>query len=180
MSKHLNRASKRPISGPQQAGTDAAGHAYQLRQISNGRAGWPAEICIKRSHLPSWDSQSVTEAPKQPKLTTTRKTATPRNPDPKSTAATKPAAGKPKKKAASSVKTAAVKHTTPELVVPTQSSTSPLEVTSDLLDRLPLQACVELTRRLLTSISSLPTRAARPRAVVKNVILFLVEYRSTP
>jgi hypothetical protein len=42
-------------------------------------------------------------------------------------------------------------------VVPTQSSTSPLEEISDLLDVLPIKACVELTRRLLTSVSSLPT-----------------------
>jgi hypothetical protein len=77
-------------------------------------------------------------------------------PKPKSTAATEPAAGKSKKKAAS-VKTVAAKPTTSERVVPTQYTTSPLEEVSDLLDHLPIQACVELTRRLLTSISSLPT-----------------------
>jgi hypothetical protein len=65
-------------------------------------------------------------------------------------------------------------------VVPTQSPTSPLEKISDLLDHLPIQACVELTRRLLTSISSLPTGAVRPRAVLKTVILFVAEYGSTP
>jgi hypothetical protein len=90
-----------------------------------------------------------------------------------------PAAGKPKKKAPS-VKTAAVKPTISELVVPTQSSTFPLEEISDLLDHLPIQACVDLTRRFLTSISSLPTGAARPRAVLKTVILFVAEYGSTP
>ena len=62
-------------------------------------------------------------------------------PKAKSTAATKPAAGKTKKKAAASVKTAAAKPSTPELVVPTQSSTSPLEDISDLLDNFPTQAC---------------------------------------
>jgi len=97
-----------------------------------------------------------------------------------STAATKSAAGKSKKKAAASVKTAAAKPTTPDLMVPTQSPTSPLDDISDLLDRLPLQACVELTRQLLTSISSLPTGTARPRAVLKTVILFMAEYGSTP
>jgi hypothetical protein len=65
-------------------------------------------------------------------------------------------------------------------VIPTQSPTSPLEEISDLLDHLPIQACVELTRRLLTSVSSLPTGAARPRAVLKTVILFVAEYGSTP
>ena len=58
--------------------------------------------------------------------------------------------------------------------------TNPLEEIYDLLDRLPLQACVELTRRLLTSISSLPTGTVRPRAVLKTVILFVAEYGSTP
>jgi hypothetical protein len=88
--------------------------------------------------------------------------------------------GKPKKKAAESVKTAAAKTTTPQLVAPAHSPSSVLEEISDLLDNLPPQACVELTRRLLTSIPSLPTGAARPRAVLKTVILFVAEYGSTP
>jgi len=50
----------------------------------------------------------------------------------------------------------------------------------DLLDHLPLHACVELTRWLLTSISSLPTGEARPCAVLKTVILFIAEYGTTP
>jgi hypothetical protein len=61
-------------------------------------------------------------------------------------------------------------------VVPTQSSKSPSLISSIA----PIQACVELTRRLLTSISSRPTGAARPRAVLKTVILFVAEYGSTP
>jgi hypothetical protein len=67
------------------------------------------------------------EAPKQPKVTAIRKTARPKKPEPKSTAAPKPAAGKPKKKAATSVKTVAAKPITPDLVVHTQSPTSPLK-----------------------------------------------------
>ena len=104
----------------------------------------------------------------------------PKEPKPKSAAATKPAIGKTNKKAAASVKTVAAKLTTPGLVVPTQTSTSPLGNISDLIDRLPIRACLELTRRLLTSISSLPTGAAHPRAVLKTVILFVAEYGSTP
>ena len=96
------------------------------------------------------------------------------------TVAPKLAAGKSKKKAAGSVITAATNPTTPNLVVPHQSSTSPLEEISDLLDHLPLHAGVELTRWFLISISSLPTGAARPRAVLKTVILFVAEYGSTP
>jgi len=58
----------------------------------------------------------------------------------------------------------ATKPTTPVLVVPT----NPLVEISDLLNRLPLQACVELNRRLLTSISYLPTGTGGPRAVLKT------------
>jgi hypothetical protein len=63
----------------------------------------------------------------------------------------------------------------PDLVVPTHISASTLEKISDLLDRIPLQACVELTRRLLTLRG-----VARPRAFLKTVILFVAEYGSTP
>jgi hypothetical protein len=83
------------------------------------------------------------------------------------------ATDKPKKKSAT-------KPTTPDLVIPTLSCNSTFEDISDLLDRLPIQACVQLTRRLLTSISSLPQEAARPRAALKTVILFVTEYSSTP
>jgi hypothetical protein len=80
-----------------------------------------------------------------------------------------------------SVKTAAAKPTTPNLVVfPNPSSTSPLELISDLFDHFPLHSCVELTRRLLTFSSSLLTEAARLRAFLKTVILFVAEYGSKP
>jgi hypothetical protein len=85
--------------------------------------------------------QPVTEVPRQPKVTATRKTAGPKKLEPKSTAATKPAAGKSSKKAAASLKTAAAKPTTPDLVVPTQSPTSTQEDISDLLDRPPPSMC---------------------------------------
>ena len=113
-------------------------------------------------------------------MTATRKTAGPKKPKPKSTAAAKPANVKPKTKAAASVKTTAAKPKPPDLVVPTESSNSLLEDFSDLLDHHPIQACVELARRLHTSISSLPTGAARPRAVFKTVILLVPELGSTP
>jgi hypothetical protein len=112
-------------------------------------------------------------------VTANRKATGSQKPKPKSTAATKPAAGKPQNKAAS-VKNVAAKPTTSELVVPTQSPASSLEEISDLLDHLHIQASVELTRRLLTYISTLSTGAARPRAVLKTVILFVAEYGSKP
>ena len=129
---------------------------------------------------PKPSPQPFTGAPSQPKVTATRKMEGPKKPKPKSAAATKPAAWKTNIKAAASVKTAAAKPTTPELVVPTLTSTSPLDDISDLLYHLPIQACVELTVRVLTSISFLPTGAARPRAVLMTVILFVAEYGSTP
>jgi len=66
-------------------------------------------------------------------VTATRKMAVSKKPHPKSTAATKPAPGKSKRKAAACVKNAATKTTTPGLVVPTQIRIYPLEETSDLL-----------------------------------------------
>jgi hypothetical protein len=57
---------------------------------------------------------------------------------------------------------------------------SPIEEISDLLDNLPVNACVELTRQLLTAVPTLPSDAARSRAVLKIVILFVAEYGSTP
>jgi hypothetical protein len=103
-----------------------------------------------------------------------------KKPEHKFTAVPKPVTGKPKKKAATSVKTTATKHTTPNPAVPTKISTYPLEEISDLLDRLPLQARAEPTRLLLTSISSHPRGADRLWAVLKTIILFVAEYGSTP
>ena len=84
---------------------------------------------------PNPPPQPVTEVPRAPKVTATRKKAGPKKPEPKPTAAAQPAAGKSKKKVAASVKTVATKPTIPVLVVPT----NPLEEISSLLDRHPLQ-----------------------------------------
>jgi hypothetical protein len=71
----------------------------------------------------------------------------------------------------------AVQPTTNQLVVTPHTTNSTFEGISDLLDNLPLEECVELTRRLLTV---LPTGVACPRSVLKTVILFVAEYGSTP
>jgi hypothetical protein len=113
-------------------------------------------------------------------VTATWKAARPQKSESKTSAASKPVAGKSKKTAVARVETAAAKPTTPNLVVPNQNTTSPLNEISDCLDHLPLDVCVQLTRRLLTSIFFLPTGAARPRAVLKTVILFVAAYGSTP
>ena len=78
------------------------------------------------------------------------------------------------------VKAATIKKTPPNLVVPIQNSTYSLHETSDLLGHLPLPAYVQLTRRPLTSISSVTTGAVCPRSVLKTFILFVAEYDNTP
>jgi hypothetical protein len=60
---------------------------------------------------------------------------------------------------------------------PNQSS---IEEMSDLLDNLPINACVQLTWRLITAVPTLPSGAARTLAVLTIVILFVAEYGSTP
>jgi len=71
--------------------------------------------------------QPVKEAPEHPIVTVTREMARPQKPESKFPAGPKRVAEHSKKKAATSVKTVAAKPTTPNLVVPTQSSTSPLD-----------------------------------------------------
>ena len=129
------------------------------------------------SHQPLFQNPFPSPTRKLPKslVTATRKTARLQKSERKFTAAPKLAAGKSQKKADANVKSAAAKPTTPNLVVQNQSSTSPLEEISDLLDLLPLHAYVELTCRLPISFS-LPTGAASPRAVLKTVVLFVAEY----
>jgi hypothetical protein len=119
-------------------------------------------------------------APKKTTVTATSKTTRTKKPESKAAADPKPDAVKPKKKAAASAQSASAKSITPKLVVLTQNSTSPLEEISDLLNLLPIQACVELTRRLLTSVSSLPKGAAHPRGILKTVIVLVAEYASMP
>ena len=135
-----------------------------------------ASVIPPKKPQPNPPHQKVTKAPSTPTVTSTRETAGPKKPVPKPPAAPQRATGKSQKKAAASAKTAAAKPSKPSLVIPT----SPLEGITDFLDHLSLDECEELTRRLLTSISSLPKGAARPRAVLKTVILFIAEYGSTP
>ena len=92
----------------------------------------------------------------------------------------KPATVKPQNQVATTFKTVADKHNPAKWVAPTDTTTSTLRGISDLLDNLPLETWFELTRRLLNSISSFPTGAARPLAFLKTVIFFVAEYGSTP
>ena len=82
-----------------------------------------------------------------------------------------------KKKAKTSKSSPSPKKANPASLSP--SYQSPIEIISDLLDNLPLNECVELTRRLLTAVPTLPSREARIRAVLKIFVLFVSEYGST-
>jgi hypothetical protein len=77
------------------------------------------------------------------------------------------------------ISTVAAEPQTNNLVVTPQPLKLALKDISDLLENLSLQACVELTGRLLTSFSSFHSGAARPRAVLKTALLFVAEYDST-
>jgi len=133
-----------------------------------------------QTSIPNSPSQPVTESSEKPKVTATRKTTRPQKSEPKTTAAPKLVSGKSKKKTATVSKPRPLNLTAPNLVVPNRIFTSPLEEISDLLGHVPLHTGVELTRRLLTSISSRPLGAARPRAVLKTVIIFEAECGSKP
>jgi hypothetical protein len=102
---------------------------------------------------PNHITSQPTEA-RKPIVTTTSKTAKPEKPAPKTAAAPKVASVKP-----AVTKPVAAQPSLSKPVV-TPCITSPLEGISDLLDQLPIKACEELTCRLLTSISSLPTGVA--------------------
>ena len=81
---------------------------------------------------------------------------------------------------ATAFKTVADKYNRAKWVVTTDTKTSTLRVIYDLLDNLPIEAFLELTRRLLKSISSLPPGAAHTLVFLKTIILFVAEYGSTP
>jgi hypothetical protein len=121
-------------------------------------------------------TQPVTEAPKQPRVTATTKKAKPGKADPKITAAPKAASVKPKKAASTGAKPVAA---SPPLAN-SHPTTSPLEGISVLIDKLPINACLELTRRVFISIPSLPKGAVRSLVVLIAVILFVAEFCSTP
>ena len=104
-------------------------------------------------------------------MTATKTAAKPEKAEPKTTAAPKAAGGKRKKSATTRAKPAAAT----QVVANPHHTASPFEGISDLLDNIPLEACVELIRRLLSFISSLPKGAARLRAVLKTVKLFVAE-----
>jgi len=141
----MNRTQPKKGRTGQPAAPKAEHADPSAKQMDLGK-GWNHVVrggCVKATTTPptkphpKLPPQSVTEAPEKPVVTATRETGRPQNPELKCTAAPKRPSGKSKKKAATSVKTAAATTTTPNLVVPTQISTSQLQEISDLLDHFP-------------------------------------------
>jgi hypothetical protein len=165
-----------------ESAAQASGQVLQpsLEQISLGddwslmpRGGRVGKA--KSASLPKPTPTEITEAPKKAPETNTTLKARNKKPAPKLLESPKEF---PTKKAST-------KHclTTPippkHLVSPPTANPSPLERISDLLDTLPMDACVELSRRLVTAVPFLPPGPARSRAVLIIVILFVAEYGST-
>jgi hypothetical protein len=112
-------------------------------------------------------------APKKGKASASRKEVTADQP-----AVAAPQQAPMKKKAMTGKSSTPPKKPNPASIPPPNQS--PIEEISDLLDNLPVNACVELTRRLLTAVPNLPLGTARLRAVLKIYILFVAVYGSTP
>lgn len=65
------------------------------------------------------------------------------------------------------------------MLVPPQSIQSSIEEISDLVDNVFINAYVELTLRILTSVPTLPSGPPRSWAIHKTVAHFIAEYGST-
>jgi hypothetical protein len=118
----------------------------------------------------------VTETPTRKEVTTTSKKGKTAKSAPRVTVGPKQATVTKSNKPAKPGKTSQPK--SKKLLVPTQHNQSPIKIT-DLLDNLPLNACVELTCRLLTSVTTIPSGQTRSQAVLKIFVLFVGEYGST-
>jgi hypothetical protein len=117
----------------------------------------------------------ITEAPKKAPVTSTSKKARSKKSALKVSAAPETALTKK-----ASTTQCVAKPTSPQQLVPSPAvNPSLLDEISNLLDTLPIDAYVELTRRLLTAVPSLPSGPARLQAVQKIVLLFVAECGST-
>ena len=119
-----------------------------------------ATITQSTKKNPNPSPQPVTDVPERPKVIATKKTARPEIPETKATAAPKESTGKPKEKQPRMSK-GWLQIRNNQRGCPHTIITSTFEEISVLFDHLPIQACVELTSLLLTSIS-LPTESASP------------------
>jgi hypothetical protein len=115
----------------------------------------------------------VTADPDQSKVSVSKKGGAAANPALKSTKAFRQAQVKNTQEKVKAGKSS------PKILNPTTPTPAPqiaqsaIEEISDLLDTLPIDGCVELTRRLLIAASTLPSGAARSRAVLKIGVLFV-------
>jgi hypothetical protein len=128
---------------------------------------------------PEPSPRSVTEAPDQSKVTVTKKGGAAASPAPKTTKTLRQAQVKNTQE---EVKAGKSSPKIPNPITPTPSSQttqSPIEEIYDLLDTLPIDACVELTRRLLTDDSIVLSGAGVSRTVLKIIVFFVAEYGST-
>jgi hypothetical protein len=110
----------------------------------------------------------VTKSLTRSEVTTTRAKDETTKPNPKVTVGPKQTPVTKSNKTVNTRQLSQPKHT--NLVTSNQPTKSLVEI-SDILDILPLNACVELTRRLLTSVPNLPSGLARSRAVLTIVVL---------
>jgi hypothetical protein len=62
-----------------------------------------------------------------------------------------------------------------DTAAPTLPRRSPLEGIADLLDNLPTEAYLELTRRLLTVASTVPLGESCSKPVPETIIFFIAE-----
>jgi hypothetical protein len=128
--------------------------------------------------FPEPSAKSITAAPVQSKVSASKKGAAATNPALKSTTARRQTQVKNTQENLKAGKSS------PKIPKPTtpnparQNSQSPI-VIPDLLDTISIDACMELTRRLLTAAPTLPSGAARSRAFLKIIVLFVAEYGST-
>jgi hypothetical protein len=139
-------------------------HVAQGRRIVKATLPTPPEP-------PSW---SVTEVPQKDKMTELNTGGYSTNPVLKASKALRQAQVKSTKVKSGK---SSPKNTKPTKRPP-QNPKSPVQEICDL-DTLPLGDCVELTRRLLTDVPTVPSGAERSRAVPKFVVLFVAEYGST-
>jgi hypothetical protein len=128
---------------------------------------------------PEPSPKSATAAPDLNKVTVSKKEGAAANPALKGTKALREAQVKNTQEKVKAGKSSP-KIPSPTTLAPApQITQSPIVEISDLLDTLLMDACVELMRRFLTAAPTLPSGAARSRAVLKIVVLFVAEYGST-
>jgi hypothetical protein len=172
--RKASSTSPRPVARTKQPKTRPSKPAISAEQKSLGD-GWNHVVRGGRTvkSQPTPTTTATKPAEKQP-----NKVAPPKKVQPAKAA---PKTPKPLKKA-SEPKKQATKPSEAKVAKPTQPQhqPSPLEEIADLLDFLSLDQYLQLSRRLLKAVHSLPTGIDRSRAILKVIILFVAEDGSAP